>query len=141
MAYTTAAKVQELAPMLGTIGTTTRVTTTGLTGIMAAVDAEIDVALQSVGYSAPYAEAGPFLTWLQKLATDGATARLYKAWFMDTSGTGSQNQGRDLLMDYRAGLASIRDRTMVPVSIGEASASLPSSNAAVAPVFIMGQVF
>lgn len=125
MAYTTQAVVERLVPMLGTFGASSRVTATALAGFIADVDAEIDVTLASIGYPAPYTEAGSFLTWLGKLATDGVAARAYKAWFMDTSGVDSQNQGRDLMKSYQEGLAGIRNRTMVPAAIGEASASLP----------------
>ena len=125
MAYTSQAAVERLVPMLGSFSTTSRVTSTALAGFIADVEAEIDVTLASIGYPAPYTDAGAFLTWLGKLATDGVAARAYKAWFMDTSGVDSQNQGRDLLKSYLDGLAGIRNRTMVPASIGEATASLP----------------
>ena len=125
MAYTTATEVMELCPMLGTLTASTRVTPTGLERMIAGVEAEINVALQSQGYSAPYATESAFLTWLQKLATDGAAGRLYKAWFMDTAGAASQNQGRDLLAAFREGLAMIRSRAMIPASLPDSTAALP----------------
>lgn len=142
MAYTTAAKVDALTPQLA-LGAATRVTTTDVADFIADVDAEINVALLSVGYSAPYTDAGAFLTWLGKVATDGVAARVYKAWFMDTSGGASQGQGHDLSIAYREGLAAIRNRTMVPVSLGEATASLPRgfSSDSAAAVITMDTVF
>lgn len=125
MAYTTRAKVLSQCSLLGSLSGTTRVTAEDLDGFILDVEAEIDVALMSVGYAAPYIEEGAFLTWLGKLASDGAAATLLKAWFTDTSGPNSENSWSVFERRYRDGLKGIRDRSMIPVSLGEGRGSLP----------------
>lgn len=123
--YTTRAKVEGLCSLLGTLTATTRVTGPMLDVFIEDVEAEIDVALMAVGYAAPYDEPGAFLTWLGKLAADGAAATLLKAWFTDTAGPNSENSWSVFERRYRDGLKGIRDRSMVPTSIGESRGSLP----------------
>lgn len=125
MVYTSGAKVLSQCSLLGSLSETTRVTAEDLDGFILDVEAEIDVALMAVGYAAPYTETGAFLTWLGKLASDGAAATLLKAWFTDTSGPNSENSWNVFERRYRDGLKGIRDRTMIPVALGEGRGSLP----------------
>lgn len=143
MAYTTSPKVESLCSLLGTLTASTRVTASDLLGFIEDVEAEIDVALMAVGYAAPYTDAGAFLTWLGKLAADGAAATLLKAWFTDTSGPNSENSWNVFERRYRDGLKAIRDRSMVPATIGEGAGSLPGglTTTDAPPTLTMSQAF
>lgn len=125
MAYTTAADVTKLTPILGTLSGTSKVTSFQLASMLAEVEAEIDVALSSLGYAVPWDTAGPYLTWLGKLASEGAAATLLKAWFSDSSGPNSEASWAVFERRYRDGLAAIRARTMLPTTAGEGSGALP----------------
>lgn len=143
MAYTYSAKVLSLCSLLGTLSSSTRITADQLEDMIADVEAEIDVALMSLSYAAPYTEAGAFLTWLSKLATEGAASTLLKAWFTDTAGPNSESSWSVYERRYRDGLKAIRDRSMVPTAIGESSGALPGGTTTTdAPVTLtMTQAF
>lgn len=141
MAYTTDARVLALAPDLKDLSATTKVNTADLARMIDDVESEINVALSAVGYTAPYTEPGAFLTWLGKVATEGAAATLLTAWMMDAAGPQSETSGAKLERRYRDALKGIRDRSMVPASVAESSGSRPGGLTTADPVFTMDKVF
>lgn len=143
MAYTTEARVLGLTPDLGSLSSTTKVTQAELALMITDIESEINVALSALGYTTPYTEVDAFLTWLGKVATEGAASTLLAAWMMDESGPQSETSGAKFERRYRDALKAIRDRTMVPASLAEASGSLPRGfDSSVNPArATMGQVF
>lgn len=141
MAYTTDARVLALTPDLGTLSTSTKVSAAQLATMIDDVEAEINVALSALGYTAPYTEAGAFLTWLGKVATEGAASSLLAAWMMDAAGPQSETSGAKFERRYRDALKGIRDRSMVPAGVGESTGSRPGGLTTAEPLFTRDQVF
>lgn len=91
------------------------------------IGAEIDAALASHGLTVPLSAPSGFIRWLATVNADGATASVLTARFADDRGINSNTAAARWERRYQAALERLWDGSAIPDSIGQSSASMPSS--------------
>lgn len=129
-----------LKPAGGVFLTTTPVTIADVAEFLTDHSGEVSVALSSQGYVGVVTEPAAFVAWLDALVCYGTAAAVLKSWFQDPSGPQSEAAWAVWERRYRDGLKAIRDGTMIPSEVDEATAALPGGNDA-DPVFEIEKVF
>lgn len=97
---------------------TTTIKASEVDAIIDEIEADIEVALGGQGVALPVTTPPSLVTWLGKLATDGAAATVLKAWFQDSGGSNSESAWSVWENRYKDGLARIR-RGELPTEVDE----------------------
>lgn len=112
--YTDPTRVQALCSMLPELDETTQVTLAELSDFITDAEAEIDAALVAVGFGAPATAPAAFVSWLGKLATEGAAATLLKAWFQDAQGVAGESAWAVYERRFNEGIKRLLAGSMTP---------------------------
>lgn len=127
MAYATIDEVERLMAQFSLSGSS-KPDITEAEAMLAAIDAEVDVALASAGVAVPVTMPAYFVTWLSEVTAWGAAAGILKSMFPRATGEGEASQSVHAFWEkrYQNAIASIRSREAIPPDV-------PTNAANVAP--------